>query len=183
MFTGLIEETGSVVSLKRKGGNLILQVAAGCSQEISRGDSVALEGVCLTVSGVVRNSLLFDLMPVTIQNTTLKKLKRGDYLNLERAVRADSRLGGHILSGHVDCVGKIIRLVKGRPGIIYTVSYPPEYSPLIVSKGSVAVAGISLTIQAKLTGCFEVSLIPVTLDKTTLKLRKPGDEINLEFRN
>jgi riboflavin synthase len=181
MFTGIVEEMGAVVSSDHGGQDARLVIRGRAVLEgTGEGDSIAVDGVCLTVTEVVGDCFAVDVMPETLRRSTLGERGPGDAVNLERAVRADGRLDGHIVQGHVDGVG---RLIERRPGPRWddlTFSNPPELSRYLVEKGSVAVSGVSLTVTFVAEDRFGVSLIPTTLERTNLGALAPGDPVNLE---
>jgi riboflavin synthase len=177
MFTGIVEELGTVRS--RQGGRIVV----GCStvtEDSSIGASVAVNGVCLTVVANDGESLAFDLSPETLARTTLGSLVDGSPVNLERPVTLATRLGGHLVQGHVDGVGAISRVDRAGEGAEITVDAPGSVSRYLVEKGSVTVDGVSLTVAARNGRSFDVALIPHTLDVTTLGRAAPGDPVNLE---
>ena len=181
MFTGLIEDTGRVAAFERRGeaGVVRIETALPCS-EIAIGDSVAVNGACLTVTAKAGTSLTFDVSPETITRTTYRTLRPGDMVNLERALRLGERLGGHIVTGHVDCCGRLARAETRSGNRILEFTLPPEHARLLVEKGSVAIDGISLTVNRVGAGSFSVNIIPHTSARTTLAGLKPGDEVNIE---
>lgn len=144
------------------------------------GDSIAVNGVCLTVVSLQNDGFTADVMAETVRRTGLFELKSGSKVNLERAMAADGRFGGHIVSGHIDGTGKVRSLVKEENAVWVTVDTPPELLELIVEKGSIAIDGISLTVAYTDSSCFKVSIIPHTGEATTLLARKAGDTVNLE---
>ena len=177
MFTGIVEERGSVL----EAGDPRLVV--GCrtvAGDSSIGSSVAVNGVCLTVVERDDDRLGFDVSPETRSRTSLARLRRGDPVNLERPLTLASRLGGHLVQGHVDGVGTIEDVEPNEAGATLRVRPPAELLPYIVEKGSIGVDGVSLTVAALVDGAFEVALIPHTLVATTLGAAKPGDPVNLE---
>jgi riboflavin synthase len=181
MFTGLVSERGEVVSLRRQGGGAVLTVkAGGAAGGAAVGDSIAISGACLTVTGVKGPDVSFDLSEETLGSSTLGSLKPGDTVNIEESLRADGKLGGHFVTGHVDAVGKI----KGRTGLgdawKYEIGAPPEVMDFLVEKGSVCVDGISLTVVDVLRDSFTLVIIPHTAEVTTMGSRGPGDSVNLE---
>lgn len=181
MFTGLVEEMGAVERL-REGTDLCkLSLRARQVLEGLRiGDSVAVNGVCLTVTERNSDGFTADVMPETVRRTTLRALRPGDRVNLERALRPSDRLDGHIVQGHVEGVGTIARIRPEGNALVYGITAPVELLPYIVPKGSIAVDGISLTVTEVGPSSFGVSLIPHTAARTTLGFRKPGDRVNLE---
>ncbi|HEX2948224.1 MAG TPA: riboflavin synthase [Armatimonadota bacterium] len=181
MFTGIIEELGTVISLRREAnvGRLALQ-AHLIRDDLHIGDSLATNGACLTVERIEPEELQLTMMPVTMQRTTLGSLKPGDKVNLERAVRANGRLGGHILAGHVDGVGTVTRITGVGEERVYTITIPRDLLQYIAPQGSIAIDGISLTVVDVLQDAISVSLIRHTLSMTTLAYRSPGSKVNIE---
>lgn len=177
MFTGLVEEIGVV----RKVGSGRLAIAA---QKILRdtklGDSIAVNGACLTVASLAGDGFSVDLMPETVRRSNLGRLRYGDMVNLESAVLAGGRFGGHFVLGHVDGIGSIVSLSPEEGAIVARISVPPELMPYIVNKGFVAVDGVSLTVIECDDFSFSVSLVAYTREHTTLGNRNPGDVVNLE---
>ena len=186
MFTGLIEEIGEITAIEPVGDSLRLTVRGPkVTSDAAHGDSIQVSGVCLTVIANSNNEFTADVMEQSIKMSTLGSLKVGDRVNLERAARVDSRLGGHIVQGHVDGTGEVLAVVPGALWQVVRVSLPAELAPLVVDKGSIAVDGVSLTVSnasdaAAPDAWFEVSLIPETLEATTLGDRVAGDRVNLE---
>lgn len=181
MFTGLIEELGSISSIDaRDAGARIVVSAKLITFDINNGDSIAVNGVCLTAIDVSKNSFATDVSPETLDRTTLGNLKPNSPVNLERAVTPATRLGGHIVQGHVD--GRGTFLSAESQGDFYTVKigFPPELARYFVHKGSVAVEGISLTIAALAEGHFDIAIIPKTWEMTNLSRLNPNDAVNLE---
>jgi riboflavin synthase len=181
MFTGIIEELGTVVSLRREANVARLALKASSVREDLRvGDSLATNGVCLTVERILPAQLELTMMPETLNRTTLGDLKPGDRVNLERALRLDGRLGGHLLAGHVDGVSSVAAITGIGEERVLTFALPAALARFIAPKGSIAVDGISLTVTAVGDVTFAVSLIRHTLGATTLALRGVGDRVNLE---
>ena len=178
MFTGIIEELGEVVALEPHGDSAVLAVRA--SAVAPHGASVAVNGVCLTVVGADTGTLSFDVMAETLKRSVVGALRAGERVNLERAVRADGRLDGHIVQGHVDGTGVVVSRTPGDAWDAVRFSMPPELSRYVAEKGSIAVDGVSLTVTAVGDDWFEVGLIPETLRATTLGAKQPGDPVNLE---
>jgi riboflavin synthase len=181
MFTGLVSETGEVVSLKRRGPDAVLSVRAKAAPgEAKVGDSIAVNGACLTVTSIKDGVMGFDLSAETLGSTTLGALKPGDRVNLEQSLRADGKLGGHFVTGHVDGVG----VIKGKSRLggnyKYEIGAQAGVLEFLVEKGSVAVDGISLTVVDVLADSFTVVIIPHTADVTNVGSRGPGDSVNLE---
>lgn len=181
MFTGIIEELGRVRSIERRGEGARLVIEARTVTEgTSEGDSIAVNGVCLTAIDVRRDSFAADGSRETLQRSTLGSLRSGSAVNLERAVTPQSRLGGHIVQGHVDARGRFLSSDEHGGSWTVRISYPPEMARYLVFKGSVAVEGISLTVAALTDEYFEIAVIPKTWDITNLSQLRPNDEVNLE---
>ncbi|WP_084956702.1 riboflavin synthase [Thermoactinospora rubra] len=181
MFTGIVEETGEVVALETLGDSARLAVRGKTvTQDARHGDSIAVDGVCLTVVDVEDEVFTADVMRETLERTALARLEPGARVNLERAVRADQRLGGHIVQGHVDGTGTIVERVKGERWDDVRISLPRELNRYVAEKGSIAVDGVSLTVTTVDEDGFGVSLIPTTLELTTLGGKRVGDRVNLE---
>jgi len=180
MFTGLIEAVGELVERKPTSGGFRLRIATPLAREMKLGDSLAVNGVCLTVIVAEADEVHADVGPETARVTTLGSLNRGSLVNLERPVRADDRLGGHIVQGHVDAVGHIEDLRAEAEFTWMTVGFPPSLAPLIVQKGSIAVDGISLTVAGLGADCFDVQLVPYTIEHTNLRRAQRRDRVNLE---
>jgi len=182
MFTGLIEKVGIIDRVTPKGNYLVFTITPDEPFEhIENGESIAISGPCLTVVDHDRRSFTVEASQETIRITTLKSLRAGSRVNLERALRADARLGGHFVAGHIDCTSKIRNVKKIGGSIQVSVELPPEYSSYVIDKGSVAVDGISLTVTDVTEDGFTVNLIPETQQRTTWRDIKVGDEINIEF--
>lgn len=177
MFTGIIEEVGAVVSI---GSGRICARAKKTLEGTHIGDSIAVNGVCLTVTGMGKEEFAADVMPETLSRSSLGRLKPGDGVNLERAMAADGRFGGHIVSGHIDGTGTIETITKDGNAFRYQITAPQNIMRGIVEKGSVAVDGISLTVAGVLKNSFEVSVIPHTRGETALSGKRPGAVVNLE---
>ena len=181
IFTGIIEEIGTVQSINRGKDSFQIRIAAHqVLQETRIGDSIAVDGVCLTVTNFSDGSFLADVMPENINKTTLKLLKNGSQVNLERALCLSDRLGGHLVQGHVDGTGTISRKDKYDIAIIYKINAPPAVLKYVVPKGSIAIDGISLTVIDVTSDYFTVSLIPHTAHLTTLGGKNEGKQVNLE---
>ncbi|HWR98457.1 MAG TPA: riboflavin synthase, partial [Candidatus Methanoperedens sp.] len=181
MFTGLIQEIGAVLGTERRGGYLRLRVGYDAKRGALRpGDSMAVNGVCLTAAALAAGSFTADLSAETQARTTLGRLRPGAKVNLERPVSASDPLGGHVVLGHVDAVGRIRRVRPGAAGLALLVAAPPPVMGLLVPKGSVAVDGVSLTVASLARDGFWLLLIPETVERTTLGARAVGDEVNLE---
>jgi len=181
MFTGLIEDLGTVASFRRNGKAAILGIATSLPVgEIALGDSVAVNGLCLTVTGISGTVLSFDVSPETISKSTFASLGTGDKVNLERALRLGDRLGGHMVTGHVDCCGMLARIERASGYHVLAFTLPAEFSRYLVTKGSVAIDGISLTVNEVTGEGFTVTVIPHSLAKTTLAKLAPGAAVNIE---
>lgn len=181
MFTGIIVELGEAVSLNRKQAGASLAVAAAAlAHDAALGDSIAINGVCLTVVSRQGNILSFDLSDETLRSTNLGQLKPGDRVNLEPSLRADGKLGGHFVTGHVDAVGKIRSKNLVGDAFEITIEAPEKIAGLLVEKGSIAVDGISLTVVDVSTDSFSVVIIPHTARLTTIGFKNAGAAVNLE---
>lgn len=179
MFTGIIEEIGSVRSITY--GSSSIRISLDCTKitdDIKVGDSVAVNGVCLTVTS--SSEKWFDVMPETMRRTNLGTLKTSDKVNLERALKLNDRLGGHLVSGHIDGIGKITNKVKEDNAVWLTIEASQDILKYIVKKGSVALDGTSLTVAEINKNSFKVSLIPLTFGVTTLGLKNTGNIVNIE---
>ena len=182
MFTGLIEEVGRVVATRANDHGTKLEIAAPrTAREARTGESIAVNGCCLTLTSRRGDRLSFDLLEETIGRTNLKKLRQNNRLNLERALRADGRLGGHFVQGHVDCVSPIIGFEKKGADFRLEVELPRKFAHYVASKGSIAVDGISLTVADVLPKSFVAWIIPYTKRHTNLDRATIGDLVNLEF--
>jgi len=181
MFTGLIASIGKLAAIDRRGDNLLFRVTAEPAfADLAIGESIALDGYCQTVVATSGDWFEVEVSPETVSRTTAGRRRIGERLNLERAMRLSDRLGGHLVAGHVDEVGKIARIEKQGGFVRVRIAASPSLLKYCVPKGSIAVDGVSLTInQADETG-FEVGIIPHTWSSTTLTERRPGDEVNLE---
>lgn len=181
MFTGIIEEVGTVKSLKHSGGCAVIEISAEkVLGDIHIGDSIAVNGLCLTVTEFCRDSFTSDIMPESIKRSALGKLNRGDKVNLERAMQANGRFGGHIVTGHIDGTGVINKIRKDENAIWYTIKTDSKILRYIIEKGSVAIDGISLTAASVGNTEFGVSVIPHTADNTALLYKHTGSIVNLE---
>jgi riboflavin synthase len=181
LFTGIIEELGKIAALEKHGEGAKIKITARLvNGNTNEGDSIAVNGVCLTALEITPTSFSADVSQETLNRSTLGKLKNGSVVNLERAVTPTTRLGGHIVQGHVDARGKFLSAV--REGDFWTVciSFPKEIGQYLVYKGSISVEGISLTIANLTDDHFEIAIIPKTWELTNLSTLKPGDEVNLE---
>lgn len=180
MFTGLIEDVGLIEHAAPGAGGARLTVATTLAEGLSEGDSLAVNGVCLTVVARTPHAMQADVGPETLRVTTLGGLRAGARVNLERPLRADSRFGGHFVLGHVDAVGHIEAVRVDAGCSWFTVSFPEALAPFFIPKGSVAVDGISLTVATLAPRQFDVQIVPYTLEHTNLHMRRPGDAVNLE---
>lgn len=181
MFTGIIEEIGHVQRINQQSRSAQIQIKASkVLSDVAVGDSIAVNGVCLTVVSFDAQHFIADVMPETIDKTTLHELKPGSPVNLERALQVGARLGGHIVQGHVDALGTIVQKQVLEIAIIYRIKTTPELLQFVVPKGSVAIDGISLTVVDVFQDSFTVSLIPHTAHETILGGKNPGDRVNLE---
>jgi riboflavin synthase len=181
MFTGIIEDRGVIVDVKREGSSCKLTLTTSLdTSEIKLGDSISVNGVCITVTKIDGGRLTFDVSFETLDLTNLKSLKGGDHVNIERALKADGRFDGHIVSGHIDGLGKLVR--KEKAGDFFKVRVEADQSLLryIVKKGSIAVDGISLTVNGVDDRGFDFVVIPHTLKETILEFKDAGDPVNLE---
>lgn len=181
MFTGLIEEIGEVKYINNNNFGTELEIS--CKKVLEKamvGDSIATNGVCLTITKLFERSFLAELMFETTRNSNLSILKKGDKVNLEKSVRLDSFMGGHLVTGDVDCVGEIIDKQNDGFSIVYTIKIPEDYMKFIVYKGRVAIDGASLTISKDNEKNFQISLIPHSQKNITLSEKKIGDKVNIE---
>jgi riboflavin synthase len=182
MFTGLIEEIGSVLSIRATERGTQLQIAAPqIANRIHVGESVSVNGCCLTVKSHRAENVTFDLLEETLERTNLKTSRRNSRVNLERALSADARLGGHFVQGHIDCTARVLSFEEIENDHRLEVELPSEFSHYVAAKGSIAVNGISLTVAEILPSSFACWIIPHTRRHTNLDTAKPGDWVNLEF--
>jgi riboflavin synthase len=182
MFTGLIEEIGTIKRIERNSGSCKISVQAKkILEDLKIDDSVAINGVCQTVIAVQNDVFTVTAVEETLSKTTLSALKNGSLVNLERALRPIDRMGGHIVQGHVDCVGVITNIQHLATAVLIWVTYPKEFSKYVVRTGSICIDGVSLTTAKVENNRFMVSIIPHTWETTTLKLNRVGDKVNLEF--
>jgi riboflavin synthase alpha subunit len=180
MFTGLVEAIGEIADVKETAGGLRLRVRTTLAAELSPADSVAVNGVCLTVTAADGGDMFADIGPETARITTLGSLQRGQPVNLERAMRADSRFGGHFVQGHVDATGAVDEVRTEGDAHWMTVTFPDALASYFVKKGSVAVDGVSLTIAGLGSDRFDVMIIPFTWDHTNFPSLRAGSRVNLE---
>jgi riboflavin synthase len=181
MFTGIIEELGTVRSVSLSGNSGKISIKAKKVLENTKiGDSIAVNGVCLTVVTLLPDGFTADIMAETVRRSSLGKCGPGDNVNLERAMAADGRFGGHIVAGHIDGIGTVASLKKEENAVWVTISAPPGILKYIIEKGSIAIDGVSLTVAYVDDTCFKVSVIPHTAKETTLLTKNVGDIVNLE---
>jgi riboflavin synthase len=180
MFTGLIEALGEIAEVKPTPAGLRVRLTSSLAPELKPGDSLAVNGVCLTVVSADADGIHADISPETVRVTALGGLKRGTLVNLERPLRADARLGGHFVQGHVDATGTLEEVRQDGDSYWITVRYPSLLAPYIVRKGSIAVDGISLTVAGVDDQLFDVQIIPFTWEHTNLRGLRAGDHLNLE---
>lgn len=181
MFTGIVEEIGSIEHIQRGRNSAILTIQAETVLEGTKiGDSIAVNGICLTVTALTARGFSADVMHETLNRSSLSQLKQGSHVNLERAMAANGRFGGHIVAGHVDGVGKILRIQRDDTAIWYTVEAEPPVLRYIVEKGSITMDGISLTVARVDSKSFAISAIPHTVEQTILRERREGELVNLE---
>jgi riboflavin synthase len=181
MFTGIIHHSGVVDTLQRLEWGARLRIRTTDPEPFLRGESLAVNGVCLTVLPEADATLLTDVSNETLSRTTLGRLCSGDRVNIERALALGDRLGGHMVQGHVDTTGTLISMTEEGEFAVHRWSFPPEFEELVASKGSIAVDGVSLTIVEPEGSTFGAALIPETLRRTTLGTARVGDLVNLEF--
>ncbi len=182
MFTGLIEEIATVLWIRATDRGTQLQIAAPrMAEEIHTGDSIAVNGCCLTVSAHRKEQITFDLLEETLDRTNLKTLRPDSRVNLERALAADGRVGGHFVQGHVDCASRILALEEAGADYRLEIELPSDFAHYVAYKGSVAINGISLTVAEISPESFSVFIIPHTKRATNLDVAKLGDQVNVEF--
>ncbi|MCY7796972.1 riboflavin synthase subunit alpha, partial [Bacillus spizizenii] len=181
MFTGIIEETGTIESMKKAGHSMALTIK--CSkilEDVHLGDSIAVNGICLTVTDFTKNQFTVDVMPETVKATSLNDLSKGSKVNLERAMAANGRFGGHFVSGHVDGTAEITRIEERSNAVYYDVKMDPSLTKTLVLKGSITVDGVSLTIFGLTEDTVTISLIPHTISETTFSEKTIGSKVNIE---
>ncbi|MFC2172504.1 riboflavin synthase [Acidobacteriota bacterium] len=182
MFTGIIEEVGQLEALTPSGSGLRLEIQAhDLAPTLRLGDSIAVNGVCMTAERERAHTIEVTAGPETLERTTIRDLKRGAAVNLERAMAANGRFGGHFVQGHVDGTTEVKRTETNGEFVRITFSMPSRGAKIVVEKGSVAINGVSLTVSRLGSDEFSVDLVPFTLEKTNLKVLKPGDRVNIEF--
>lgn len=177
MFSGIVEEVGRLTSASSKG--LVIS-ASKVLQETELGASIAVNGVCLTVTGLDDRSVSVDVMPETLKLSNLGRLKRGDEVNLERSLALGDRIGGHLVQGHVDATGRVALVRQEDGAVLLEIETPPELMRYIVAKGFIAVDGVSLTVVARSSSSFQVSIVEFSLKHSNLGRRRAGDAVNLE---
>jgi riboflavin synthase len=181
MFTGIVEDLGEVEAVERLGDSARVRVrSAVVTQDTRPGDSIAVNGVCLTVTALLAGGFAADVMGETLKRSSLAAVAPGTKVNLERSVRLEDRLGGHLVQGHVDDTAAILHRAPHEHWEVVRIGLPPGLARYVAHKGSIAVDGISLTVSAIGGDWFEVSLIPETLSRTTLGIKEPGETVNLE---
>ncbi len=182
MFTGIIEEVGEIAGIQKGTHSCVLTIKGNKVLEDAKvGDSIALNGVCLTVTQILSGqTYTVDVMSETLNRSSLAELSNGSPVNLERAMAANGRFGGHIVSGHIDGTGKVSGIKKDDNAVWFTIDTTPDVLKYIVEKGSIAIDGISLTVAYVDENCFKVSIIPHTISETNLKTKKIGSQVNLE---
>ncbi|MGB9591240.1 MAG: riboflavin synthase [Candidatus Kryptoniota bacterium] len=182
MFTGIIEEVGMISMVRGSGSrSRTFTITAGrVLESMEIGDSVSVNGVCLTVVNLQKKAFSVEAVEETIKKTTLGNLISGDRVNLERAMKADGRFGGHIVQGHVDCVGNVLSIKRLKMSSIFEIQIPGEMNRYVVSTGSIAIDGVSLTVAEKLKNALRVSIIPHTIENTNFRYLKAGSRVNIE---
>lgn len=182
MFTGIIEEKGTVKRIEQQGSKKYIIISCTKMQAgLQTGASIACDGICLTVVSFSGSEIKLEAMPETLKKTTLGNWFPGYPVNLERALSADSRFDGHIVQGHVDCRATVLRVVREAAAIVLEIEIPSGFLPLVADRGSIAVNGVSLTVAALSASSFKISLVSFTLEKTNLSALKPGSKVNIEF--
>ncbi len=182
MFTGIIKDIGVLKKIEKKTG--LWKIGVGSPvlyKDTAVSDSISLNGVCLTVTEKKNNCLFFEVIKPTLDNTNLKRLKSNAYLNLEPALKVGEKLGGHFVLGHIDCESQIRSIKRHKDFVIIGIKTPLKFRKFLVEKGSIAIEGISLTVQNVNSSYFTVNIIPYSLDNTSLKKKKTGEWVNLEF--
>ena len=181
MFTGIVEELGEIVAIEHGAESAVVRVRGPMvTSDATRGASIAVNGVCLTVVEHDRETFSVDVMAETLNRSSLGSLRAGAFVNLERAMTASARFGGHIVQGHVDGTAQILARLPGDRWEVVQFTLPPELSRYVVEKGSITIDGVSLTVSVVTDDSFSVSLIPTTLEQTTLGHKAVGDPVNLE---
>ena len=182
MFTGIVEELGQVQNISRRANYTLFQIKADrVLADVNVGDSIAVNGVCLTVVKIERQTIFFEAIPQTLHLTNLDHLRVSERVNLERSLKVGDRISGHFITGHIDCIGVIRRKNYIRQNLSLVVGIPSKFIKYCVPKGSVAIDGISLTLAEKRSDTFTVYIIPHTLKNTTLTFKGPSSKLNIEF--
>ena len=181
MFTGIIEQLGTIENVQTKGGNVTLTISATLTSELKIDQSLSHSGVCLTVETIDNNRYTVTAIEETLKKTSLSKWKIGTMVNLERSLRFDGRLDGHIVQGHVDTVGKCINAITKDGSWEYVIFFDEKFASLIIEKGSISLNGISLTIFNIINSSFTVAIIPYTYEHTNMHTLAVNDEVNIEF--
>ena len=182
MFTGIVEELGKIQTIESKSSRMQFTISAKLvMNDLNIGDSIAINGVCLTVVRKKERTFSLDLVPETLDKSNMGELIEGDYVNLERAMKASDRFGGHILQGHIETLGVIIEKQKQEDNAVLSVGLDPEWMRFCIPKGSIALDGISLTIAKIEANIIEIALIPYTLNNTTLGIKSTSDTLNIEM--
>ena len=182
MFTGIIQEIGRVEPVAKRGGNSAITVDSNkLVGKLDIGSSIAVNGVCLTVTELSEERFTAEAIEETLSRSNLGQLKSGSWVNLEAPLKPDDLLHGHLVQGHVDCTGTISRISRTGGSMIFAIDYPDEYGKFLIQKGSIAIDGISLTIAELSRGRLSVALIPHTMKNTNFKYKRPSDAVNLEF--
>ncbi|MFA5629066.1 MAG: riboflavin synthase [Dehalococcoidales bacterium] len=179
MFTGIVQEIGIIKEIAPN-SNRITVIAGKVTKNMQPGESIAVNGACLTVAEFTENTFTVDVMPETLKRTTLKLLKKNDEVNLERALTLDGLLGGHLVQGHVDATGSIVSIKDEGGAYVFNIQTSQEVMTYVVEKGSITVDGISLTVTNRTDSSFDVSIVNFTMENTTMSNRKVGDLVNLE---
>jgi len=181
MFSGIIEEIGQIQKIDFISGGIKLTISANkILEDIKTGDSVSVDGICLTVTSFNKNSFTVDAVGETLKKTTLSKIKNKSYVNLERAIRFNERIGGHLIQGHINSTARIIQLKKIGENFLLQIELPDDLMKYIIKEGSIAVDGISLTVADIIDNKINISIIPHTLQNTTLQYKKENDLVNIE---
>ncbi len=182
MFSGIIEEIGQIQKIKSINGGIELSISGNkIFDDLKIGDSISVSGVCLTVTTIKSNIFTADAVVETLMKTTLKSLNNKSYVNLERAIKFNDRIGGHLIQGHVNSVAKITQLKKLGENFLLQIELPPDLIKYVIKEGSIAIDGISLTIAEILSNRINISIIPHTYQNTTLKFKKKNDLVNIEI--
>lgn len=181
MFTGIIKSVGTVRSIKPLDGGREITIGSNFSEEMSIDQSISINGVCHTVTACDDESFTVQSVEETLRKTNIGELTESDLVNLERSLRADQLMDGHIVQGHVDTTGEIVNIEQEGTDYLFTIEYPETYSRLVVGRGSIAIDGISLTVANEEKNMFSTAIIPYTYKHTNLKSKEIGDTVNLEF--